>query len=394
MAAESATRHVRSELATWDAMIDPEHLSALIGSIYDAALDANCWPDALEGVAGFVGGAAAMIFWQDSLIAKGKRYSSWGDDPEYTKSYFSKYMALYPIRAIQHLIPIGRVTSISAIVGRKEMRATLFFEEWMRPQGYVDNVLTNVDRSTTSYATFAVARHERHGLVDALARRKMNLLAPHVRRAVLIGKLGDFRQTEADGWARLLEGIGAGIFLVNAAGRVVQLNHLAQSLLDDADVVGLQDGQLFCRDRQLIKDFRDFLSLAANGDARIGVGGIALPLLGKSGQNYVVHFLPLRAAPERPSFDDPRADAALFIRRAEVDMRSGLHLLARRFDFTPRETDVLQAIVAVRGIPQVSSLLGISERTAKAHLHSVFAKTGTDRQADLIKLVAGFAVPP
>lgn len=375
-------------------MIEPEQLSAIIGMIYDAALDAELWPVALEGVANFVGGAAAMMFWQDALIAKGQRYSSWGDDPEYTKSYFGKYIALNPLRSIQHLIPVGRIIAISGLIGRREMQKGPFYEEWMRPQGYVDNVLTNLDRSSTSYASFAVARHERNGFVDALARRKMSLLAPHVRRAVLIGKLGDLRKNETDAWARLIDGIGASIFLIDARARVVQRNKFADAMLSEADVVALADGHLFSLDRQLTKDFRDFQSLAALGDARIGVEGIALPLLGRSGRDYVVHFLPLRPAAMRPGFDDPRADAAVFIRRAEVDMRSGLQVLARRYDFTPREADVLQAIVGVRGIPQVSVLLGISTRTAKAHLHSVFAKTGTDRQADLIKLVAGFATPP
>jgi DNA-binding CsgD family transcriptional regulator len=165
-------------------------------------------------------------------------------------------------------------------------------------------------------------------------------------------------------------------------------------MLKAADVIAVADGRLFSLDRRLVKDFRDFLAMAASGDAKIGNEGITLPLLGKSGADYVVHFLPLRAASQRPVFDDVRADAAVFIRRAEVDTRSGLQMLALRYDFTPRETEVLQAIVEVRGIPQVSTLLGISARTAKAHLHSIFSKTGTDRQADLIKLVAGFAAPP
>ncbi|MBW8852928.1 MAG: helix-turn-helix transcriptional regulator, partial [Bradyrhizobium sp.] len=381
------------ELAA-DTVVDPEQLSALIGRIYDAALDADLWPSALEGVAEFVGGTAAMMFWQDSLIAKGQRYNSWGDDPEYTKTYFGKYIALNPLRPVQHLIPVGRVVSLAEIVGRRELLRGTFYDEWMRPQGYVDNVLTNLDRSSTSYATFAVARHERNGFVDALARRKMSLLAPHVRRAVLIGKLGDLRKNETDAWARLIDGIGASIFLVDASEHVVQQNHLASTMLDEADVVALKNRQLVSLDRRLAKDFRDYQSLAALGDARIGVEGIALPLLGKSGRDYVVHFLPLRPAARRPSFDDPRADAAIFIRLAEVDTRSGLQMLARRYHFTPREADVLQAIVEVRGIPQVASVLGISPRTAKAHLQSVFAKTGTDRQADLVRLVAGFADRP
>jgi DNA-binding CsgD family transcriptional regulator len=38
-------------------------------------------------------------------------------------------------------------------------------------------------------------------------------------------------------------------------------------------------------------------------------------------------------------------------------------------------------------------VLGISETTVKTHLQRVFDKTGTNRQADLVKLVAGFLNP-
>ena len=37
--------------------------------------------------------------------------------------------------------------------------------------------------------------------------------------------------------------------------------------------------------------------------------------------------------------------------------------------------------------------LGIAETTVKTHLHRVFAKTGVSRQADLVKLAAGFSNP-
>ena len=37
--------------------------------------------------------------------------------------------------------------------------------------------------------------------------------------------------------------------------------------------------------------------------------------------------------------------------------------------------------------------LGVAETTVKTHLHRVFAKTGTSRQADLVRLVAGYASP-
>ena len=54
---------------------------------------------------------------------------------------------------------------------------------------------------------------------------------------------------------------------------------------------------------------------------------------------------------------------------------------------------MLLAIVEIGGVPDVAEALGIAETTAKTHLAHLYAKTGTSRQADLVKLVAGFASP-
>jgi DNA-binding CsgD family transcriptional regulator len=47
----------------------------------------------------------------------------------------------------------------------------------------------------------------------------------------------------------------------------------------------------------------------------------------------------------------------------------------------------------VGGVPEVAEAMGISGSTVKTHLRRLFAKTGTDRQADLVKLVAAYANP-
>jgi DNA-binding CsgD family transcriptional regulator len=51
------------------------------------------------------------------------------------------------------------------------------------------------------------------------------------------------------------------------------------------------------------------------------------------------------------------------------------------------------AVVQIGGAPEVAGVLGVSEATVKTHLQHVFEKTGTARQADLIKIVASFMGP-
>jgi DNA-binding NarL/FixJ family response regulator len=52
---------------------------------------------------------------------------------------------------------------------------------------------------------------------------------------------------------------------------------------------------------------------------------------------------------------------------------------------------VLLAIVEVGGVPEVAEALGIAEFMVKTHLGRIYGKTDTGRQADLVKLVAGFS---
>ena len=54
---------------------------------------------------------------------------------------------------------------------------------------------------------------------------------------------------------------------------------------------------------------------------------------------------------------------------------------------------MLLAIVDVGGVPEVAAALGVAESTVKTHLGRLFEKTGAGRQADLVKLAAGFSTP-
>ena len=60
-------------------------------------------------------------------------------------------------------------------------------------------------------------------------------------------------------------------------------------------------------------------------------------------------------------------------------------------DLTPTELRVLLAIVESGGVPQVAAALGIANSTVRTHLGRLFSKTGTGRQADLVKLVVSFS---
>jgi hypothetical protein len=55
-------------------------------------------------------------------------------------------------------------------------------------------------------------------------RRRLTLVAPHARRAVLIGKAIDRKANEAAAFADVLDGHSAALFLIDANGLLVHVN--------------------------------------------------------------------------------------------------------------------------------------------------------------------------
>ena len=83
----------------------------------------------------------------------------------------------------------------------------------------------------------------------------------------------------------------------------------------------------------------------------------------------------------------------MFVHEATVEVPSPPEVIAKAYRLTPTELRVLLAIVEIGGVPEVAEALGIAETTVKTHLGRLYDKTGACRQADLVKIVAGFSSP-
>jgi DNA-binding CsgD family transcriptional regulator/PAS domain-containing protein len=250
-----------------------------------------------------------------------------------------------------------------------------------------------LDKSATGVALFGVFRHEHDGLVDDDTRRRMRLIVPHIRRAVLVGKLIDLKTAENATFADMLDGFSAGMCLVDRHGRIVHANAAGQAILDAGDFMSGTGGRIVARDGKIDKILREQFAAATAGDVAIGTEGIALPLTAQDGTRHVAHVLPLTAGARRLAGVAFSASAALFIRRVAIEMPSPPQVIAQAYRLTPMELRVLLAIVEVGGVPEVAVALGVAETTIKTHLGNIFEKTGASRQADLVKIAVGFSTP-
>lgn len=366
-----------------------ERLNSIIGMLYDAAIGECSWPEAIESCIRFVGGSSGALFSKDALNSSGNIYHEFGTDPYWVKMYFSQYVASDPTTTVQYFADIGQAISISDIMPYDDFLQTSFYREWVEPQSLSDCLNAVLDKTATSVAMFCAFRTRTQGVVDEEMRRKMNLIIPHVRRAVLIDRLFDREHSRASAFEDALNRVAAGVFLVDADGKIAHANDVGETMLLAGDLIRRDGGKIAARNPQAETTLRDCLGAASKGDLALGTKGVAIPLTSHQGVKYVAHLLPLMSGTRRKATSG-NAIAALFIKEASVGSLLSPEVIGRAFGLTPTELRVLLAIVEIGGVPETASALGIAATTVKTHLNRLYEKTGVNRQADLVKLVAGY----
>jgi DNA-binding CsgD family transcriptional regulator/PAS domain-containing protein len=365
-----------------------EALAHLIGVIYGAALDPAQWPDALAASAVHVGGEAAGVVTKDIASPDCVVHYQFGFDPAYVKTYSEQYWTSDPF-SVSRYFPVDQPTTVEDYLSHAEFREGRFYQEWSAPQGWIDASSLVIERTPTRCSFFIVARQEAHGCVDDEMTEQMRLVGPHVRRAMAIGRLVDRGQAERETLSDVLDGLSAGVFLLDAAGRIVHANAAARTVLAAQDFLFSARGRLVAREAATDHALRAAL-LAAGRDRTINAGAVTLPLVARDGARHVAHLLPLAAG---AAAGGGRAVAAVFVHKAAIDPSLMPETVARHFKLTPTELRVLLGIVEVGGAREVADALGVADNTVKTHLSRLYQKTGARRQADLVKLVAGFSTP-
>jgi DNA-binding CsgD family transcriptional regulator len=196
---------------------------------------------------------------------------------------------------------------------------------------------------------------------------------------------------EAATLADALDCLGAALFLVDAEAAIVHANASAHAMLQRRAVLRAADGRLSACAPDAAHALKRSIAEALSAPA--GAEAVALPLRAHDGEHCVAHIRPLAAGSQRRAAAGGDAVAAVLVHKVALALSPPPAAVAGLYGLTPSEARVLFAVVEVGGVRETAEALGIAEATVKTHLHRLYGKTGAARQADLVKLVAGFASP-
>jgi len=373
-------------------MDEQARLSRLIAGIYDTAIEPGRWPEVLARVVDFVGGHGGCLLAKDATSHDIETQWQTGVAPHDMRAYTETYAKLGPLAALTSG-DVGQVICVADVMSYDEFRRSRFFREWAQPQGWVDVAVAVIDKSADRWNYLGISRNAANGMVDDAMRRRLAMVVPHVRRALRVGRALERRQADAAAFSDVLDHLSAGLFLLDAQGRIVHTNGAADAMLSDGGLLRAIGGRLIAGAAPVERTLRETALMPRDAGVPAERKGVVIPLRAGDGERYIARALPLASAAPPGAGAPPEAATAVFVRRAAMESPVPTDIIAEAYRLTPTELRVLTAIVDVGGVPDVAAALGIAETTVKTHLGRLFAKTGARRQAELVKLVAGFAMP-
>lgn len=224
---------------------------------------------------------------------------------------------------------------------------------------------------------------------DGEAFELAGLLAPHLGRALAIERDRDQSRARRAAAAALGERLAVGVILVDGDARVLDASRRAKSTLAGGDGLHAEGGRLCATRAAQTERLRRLIEEAASAAESGGhpSAGLTLLLERPSGAAPLAVEIAGVANPER----DPRqqeSQALVYVRDPECCAEFSLEALRRLYGLTRTEAQVTSLIARGMNHGQVARGLNVTVCAIRFHLKSIYAKTSTQRQAELVYLLA------
>ena len=376
-------------------MHSEDTLLRLIERIYDAALAPERWAEFLEDLANVIDGHIGNIAFSNSSYTEPNLSVAIRFDPEALRQYREHYSVLDPwaIEAVRRgLMRTGVVGLGRTIIDRHKLQTTEFYNDFgcrFDIRGGISAIIRSDPAVVTSLSLSERKGGPQFGRAElALLRRLM----PHLQRAFQVHeRMGAAAQARAAA-EDVIDKMPFGVILLDASARPVLINRAAHDILDRRDGLMLRGTTLTATTLQQTAELRraiaQTLSICRGELAEMPGAAFVIhrPSLERPLQVFVT---PIGRGASALTLNIAAPVAALFVSDPESEPATPAMMLRTFHGFTPAETRLASELLKERTVEEAAEILGISINTARTQLTRLFAKTGTRRQSELVRLLAG-----
>jgi DNA-binding CsgD family transcriptional regulator len=182
--------------------------------------------------------------------------------------------------------------------------------------------------------------------------------------------------------------LGLGAILLDHDGSVVELNDEAKKHLGSC--IRVVDGRLGGIERNSNELFQSLIATAAQALGGTSAGQEPFVLLPGLGVRPVIAYA--APIPSAQKGEVAVLGAMIMLVGQDGHREPDTRLLAALFTFTPAEMRLAVALARGLDLQSIAQTYNVTIGTLRVHLKSIFEKTNTSRQAELILLLARLSI--
>ncbi|MGR5069464.1 MULTISPECIES: helix-turn-helix transcriptional regulator [Vibrio] len=220
------------------------------------------------------------------------------------------------------------------------------------------------------------------------------MLVSHLKRALDIHHQLDRSHSLGSMYNEAISRLSIATVQIDESGRVLEQNVFANELLMQEDGLKVQGGKLTAHypndNRELKQLIHNSFKMVRESDRPIlpEAMSVARPS-GEVNLGVVVEVIPSPAWQNGTG----HGKAVVYIRDSVAKSQASSHVAKKIFGLTSAETALTLELANGLSLEEAAERLNIRRNTARAHLRSIFSKTGVRRQTELVRILLNSVAP-
>jgi DNA-binding CsgD family transcriptional regulator/PAS domain-containing protein len=371
-----------------------KNIDDVIDAIYAAAVDPAHWANVVNALARCFPGTKILINAEDARARRNIGCISAGFNSKSLSDYSRHWASQNPWVPFHEKQPILKPSVSDDVFPSFTFEHTEFYNGFIRAEGEVESAAgIKLFQEDSRLATLnlhygaSVAKDYNRSLPRVLAQ-----LATHLRHAIEINRRLSNSLTATPTIKALIDFSPHPTWLLDADGRVRIANAAGIRILDERREAWLGSRErLVPRDAMASRKLNAMCALEAIANQPVAFNGLSIDQTGNSAAGQW-SITPIRMGPQSGmSALFARSSTAILVTLEQPTGRTVLNVddLRRMFHLTSAEAKLALQLSSGQPLSEAADRLCISKETARAQLKSVFAKTGTHRQSELVALLLG-----
>ena len=351
----------------------------LVDSIYEAGINASCWTNVLKDLSVISNSIGTVLVHWDGV------QQGWISSSDEIDKFLRDYFEAYPQgnERTKRLLEYNHAGFVSDddVFTPQELSKESLFTDFLIPKGFGRGLATAINSPSGESMIFHCEWSYHAEPIKKEVINRLDGLRPHFARASLLTTC--LNKERANAAVNILEVLGLPGALVKGKGRLIACNQLFDKLIPT-----------------LFQDFNHRLVLTSPNANEVFITALdnlkkdisckptrSIPVAtDELEEKHIVHVIPIK----KTAHDlFPMASAVILAVPVDRDTTLPAEIIQGLFDLTVAEAKVAERVAQGFTLSQIAKEKALSISTVRNQLKSVFSKSGTRRQLELVKLLNG-----